>query len=123
MNKLNCLTAAFVFLILGSTSALASDCGYSRCWGAVAIGPGGAWGWSHSHGSEQAAVDSAQKGCQWNCDVIRTFYNTCGAISADDGGIWGFGWASTRNEAEGISMDYCLDGGYNCAVRVWACSH
>jgi hypothetical protein len=100
----------------------AGSCGYPYCWGAVAIGPGGAYGFSHSWASEQQAYDSAQTGCEWDCTVVQTFYNSCAAIAVADNGGWGWGYDSTRYAAESRAMSYCAEQGYNCRVRVWSCS-
>ncbi|WP_372884142.1 DUF4189 domain-containing protein [Shimia sp.] len=100
----------------------AGQCGYEQCWGAVGIGPGGAYGWAHSHASEGAAYNAAQRGCRGNCDQIRTFYNTCGAIARASNGGWGWGWASSRQAAENTALGYCREYGANCRVAVWACS-
>ncbi len=100
----------------------AGQCGYERCWGAVGIGPNGAYGWAHSHGSERAAYNAAQSGCRGNCDEIRTFYNTCGAMARASNGGWGWAWANSRQAAENSALGYCRDYGRNCRVVVWACS-
>jgi hypothetical protein len=102
--------------------AAAGQCGYEYCWGAVGIGPNGAYGWAHSHVSEEAAYNAAQSGCGWNCTNVRTFYNSCGAMAEADNGGWGWAWDRTRELAESAAISYCMDYGYNCRVVVWACS-
>ncbi len=116
------LVASYLCLAAGSVAA--GECGLEYCWGAVAIGPDGAWGYSHSQYSETDAINAVQgpDGCQGDCNVVQTFYNTCGALSEGSGGSWGFGWADTREAAEETSISYCEDHGSGCSVRVWACS-
>ena len=103
-------------------AAVAGQCGYQYCWGAVGIGPGGAWGYSYGQYSEQDAINTLQNECGWDCDTVRTFYNTCGAMASGSNGSWGFGWGGSRAIAEGNALDYCYQYGNNCQVRVWACS-
>jgi hypothetical protein len=117
------LFAAVALLLLSSvTQAAAGACGYDYCWGAVGVGANGAYGFSHGYGSENAAIQSAQSGCKGQCTNVRTFYNTCGAIAVADNGAWGFGWNNDQELSESIAMNYCMDGGYNCQIRVWSCS-
>ena len=116
-------------ILAGATVALgvagaasAGSCGYQNCWGAVAVGPNGAYGFSHSWGTEQQAYDTANSGCEWDCTITRTFYNSCAAIAVADNGGWGWSYASSRALAESNAMSYCMENGYNCRVRVWSCS-
>ncbi len=111
-----------VVLALVATPVWAGQCGYEYCWGAVGIGPGGAWGFAHSYSSESAAINSVNSECGGDCNNIRTFYNTCGALAEGSVGNWGFGWGATQTIAENNALNYCYQNGPNCAVRVWACS-
>ncbi len=105
------------------TPSLAGQCGYQQCWGAVGIGPGGAWGFSHSYPSEQQAYDRVVEECQWNCDVIQTFWDTCGSIASASNGAWGFATRLYRDDAQSAALDQCWQyGGNDCTVTVWACS-
>jgi len=103
-------------------AAQAGSCGYVYCWGAVMIGPGGAYGFSHSWASEQQAYDAALQGCQYNCTETYTFANACAAIALGTNGYVGWGEAQSRVGAESIAMGYCLEGAPNCRIQVWACS-
>jgi hypothetical protein len=116
------LAAAFAVLAAGATAVSAGSCGYDYCWGAVGIGTNGAYGWAHSYSNENDAYWSVQNSCQGNCETIKTFYNTCGAIATSPNGAWGWGWHDDLDTAKSIAMNYCMDNGYNCAPRVWACS-
>jgi len=107
---------------LASGAAGAGQCGYDYCWGAVGIGADGSWSWSTDNWSEDDAISNVQRECGYNCETIRTFYNTCGAMAQASNGGWGFGWANNRGQAEANAMDYCWAQGPNCQVRVWACS-
>ena len=83
--------AALAVAMVLAPAAHAGSCGYDYCWGAVGFGPNGAWGYSYGQFSEDEAVNVAQDGCGWNCTVVKTFYNTCGAIAVADNGGWGWG--------------------------------
>lgn len=114
--------AVMVSMSGGADVAVAGQCGYDYCWGAVGMGPGGAWGYSYGQYSESDAINVLQEECGWDCDTVRTFYNTCGALAEGNTGNWGFGWAGTRSQAENNALGYCSDYGGGCDVRVWACS-
>lgn len=101
---------------------MAGQCGYDYCWGAVGIGPGGAWGFSHSYISEQGAINAVQGECGGDCNNIRTFYNTCGAMAEGNSGNWGFGWGATQGIAESNALNFCYQNGPGCTVKVWSCS-
>jgi len=111
-----------ILIVWFPATARASECGQKFCWGAVAIGPDGAYGWSQGWNSEPGAINATQDGCKDRCMTFKTFYNTCGAISVADNGGWGWGWADTVKAAQKRASDYCADNGKNCAPRVWACS-
>ena len=115
---------AVVLVVLPTLAggAMAGDCGFAQCWGAVGIGPGGAWAYSYGKYSETDAVNALQGECEWDCDNVQTFYNTCGAIAEGSSGNWGFGWADTCVQAEENALGYCYQNGGGCSVRVWACS-
>jgi len=109
------------FAIALPTAALAGNCGYEYCWGAVGIGTNGEWGYSHSYSTESDAYARVQSECP-ECSQINTFYNTCGAMATGSNGAYGFGWAPTRYDAESNALGYCSDYGSNCQTVVWACS-
>ncbi|GAA6180550.1 MULTISPECIES: DUF4189 domain-containing protein [unclassified Shimia] len=122
MKMTRVFAATMTAAIFAGQSVLAGQCGYAYCWGAVAIGPNGAWGYSHSHYSEQNATHALQTECEWDCDNVHTFYNTCGAIAKAHAGNWGFGKGSTRQSAEYSALAYCSQYGDGCEVKVWSCS-
>jgi len=109
----------FVFPV---NRAEARHCGYQRCWGAVGFGPGGARAFSHSYRSERLAWRKANRGCRGDCTVIKTFYNSCGAIAAGSDNGWGWGYSTSKNRAIRLALKYCRRSSYNCRVRAWACS-
>lgn len=102
--------------------AQAGQCGYAYCWGAVAVGDYGAWGYAYGQPSDTAAANVAQSGCEGNCNILKTFYNSCAAIAVGNNGGWGWAYEKNRELAESSAMNYCMDYGRNCEVKVWACS-
>lgn len=105
-----------------SGAAFAGQYGYAKCWGAVGIGTGGNWAFSHSYSRESGAINRAQNECSGRCDNIKTFYNTCGAMAEGTSNAWGFGWAGTQWQAEQNALGYCQQYGNNCTISVWSCS-
>lgn len=121
MNKLK-MALMGVALIFSAGTAMAGQCGYDYCWGAVGVGPGNAWGFSHGYASEQQAWNAVQGECGGDCDNIHTFYNACGAIAMASDGSWGFDWGYSQGEAESKALGQCNRYGPDCSIRVWACS-
>ena len=123
MKGIRKIWGALAVALMTAGAAQAGQCGYEYCWGAVGTSANGHWGWATGQWSEQDAVNRVQAECGGNCDAIRTFYNTCGAMARASNGGWGFGWAPTRGQAETLSLQYCRNEGPNCRVLVWACSY
>lgn len=113
------LTLALPMALAGQ--AQAGSCGYSECWGAVGIGSGTLWGFSHGNISESDAIYYMQQNCP-QCDTYYTFYNACGAIAKAPDGSWGSGWGDTRALAEAYAKQTCSKYGNGCQTAVWACS-
>lgn len=124
MKPLNKAVLALVAgLMMQAGGAWAGSCGASECWGAVGVGPGGAWGYSHSWHSEAEAIDAAHEGCEWDCTDMFSFYNGCAAIAlTPDQQYYGRGFGWTRSDAEAEAYAACSAFGTGCAIRVWACS-
>lgn len=115
------LTIAIGLIFALSAPAFAA-CANGYCWGAVGIGPRGAWGNAYDYPSERAAANAVQSNCGGNCKVIKTFYNTCGAIAQGDNGGWGWAWAATADDAASSAIAYCVPNDRNCRVTTWACT-
>lgn len=108
---------------LGLAALLASVPAWSQTnWGAVVIGPGGAYGWAVNMATEWEAEQQALAGCEGYCTEGFTFYDTCGAIAVT-GDYWYFGTGFTQGIAEDEALDACeSDSGYACEIQVWACT-
>ena len=127
-NKMHIKPYSFTAIILAMLILFpvppseAGSCGYRKCWGAVGFGPNGAYGFSYSFPTQRQARNRASRGCRGGCTVIRTFYNSCGAIAAGEDNGWGWGYAASERQAKQIALNYCYQNSYNCNVRAWSCS-
>lgn len=113
--------AALMIGVLGASSnALA--------WGSLAIdsNQGSAYGYSYDYPTARDADARALKECGSGCTVVKNFATGCGAYAADQapgGTAYGWGTASTEQEAKNIALSYCRQyGGTNCIIRVWSCN-
>lgn len=115
--------AALTSLAAAPSVALA-NCQVGNCWGAVAYGPGGAWGYAVNYPTRDIAGRMAQRQCRGTCNHILTFQNSCGAYASGPSAYAHYGWgnASTRAQAEAIALQQCNIRGPGCAVRVWGCT-
>ena len=107
--------AAVLFLAFAAAPALAQD-----KYGAVAVGPNGAYGWAVDYDTEKGAADAALKECGNDCDGI-TFVNSCASIAlGSQAGAWGVG--DSRAEAERNALAECSKKSAGCAIKVWGCT-
>lgn len=115
--------AALMVGVLGvSSNALA--------WGSLAIdsNQGSAYGFSYNYPTAREADARALKECGGAdvCHIVKNFERGCGAYAADQspgGSAYGWGTASTEQEAKSIALNYCRQyGGTDCIVRVWSCN-
>jgi len=115
--------SALAALALAPSSAYAA-CQIGDCWGAVAYGPGGAWGYAVNYPTRAVAGRMAQRQCRGTCNHILTFQNSCGAYAAGPSAYQHYGWgnASTRGQAEAIAMQECSARGPYCQIKVWGCT-
>ncbi|MBI6630799.1 DUF4189 domain-containing protein [Pontibaca salina] len=122
MTHLNHLLAASIAWLAITGAASAGQCGYDYCWGAVAVGPHGATGFSYSHVTEKNAHQVAIEGCNGVCARVRTFYNACGAIASGRDGAWGWATGRTKLDAQSGALAQCGQHGKDCQIQVWSCS-
>lgn len=111
-----------IAVVVGAIGAGPQQAKAQELWGAVVVGPDGAYGWSSNQWTEQAAESLAMDYCQGQCTQGFTFYDSCGAISvAWDQAFMGHG--DTQEVAEAEALYAChieMDGG--CEIMVWACT-
>jgi hypothetical protein len=91
-----------------------------QLWGAVAYsGKTGAYGYAVDMKSKRDAEAEAFRQCGSDCDTIKTFRNTCGAIAVKPKHVVSDTGAS-REIAEMKALKKC--GGNECRIPVWACT-
>src|SRR5208282_5126138 len=96
-------------------------------YGAIAYGrTSGAWGSSHSWGSEAKAESVAMQNCAEHgddCEVMVWFKQKCGAVASGEGttAFWGLG--DSDGQARADAQSKCVNGGGKaCEVQVSQCS-
>jgi len=116
-----------VFLVLGLVLALNAPGSMARAqdaenWGAVAVGPWGAYGWAVDAASEAEAEAGALSGCDGQCTQKFSFHDTCGAIAiGGERAFWGTG--AEQSAAEQAALEACraqIEG--SCEAIVGACA-
>jgi hypothetical protein len=116
MAKLLALLA--LAFILAEAHAAASP--KKQLWGAIAYSSTtGAFGYAVDQPTKRSAEIAAFRQCSGDCDVIKTFRSTCGAIAdADRHFAWDTG--ASREIAEMKARKKC--GDRSCRTAVWACT-
>ena len=91
-----------------------------NAWGAIAYSSQtGAYGFAVDQPSKRSAESEAFRQCGADCDVIKTFRNTCGAVAQSrERYVWDTG--ASREIAEMKAQKRC--GGDSCRTLVWACT-
>jgi len=110
------LLALAVFAI----DAGAARYGKRQLWGAIAYNTKtGTYGFAVDRKTKREAETEAFSQCGSNCDLIKTFRDSCGVVAV--GGkrvVWDTG--ASREIAETKALRKC--GGDTCKIAVWACT-
>lgn len=122
--EMRALSLLFACLLIMAWSPSLAQSG--NIYGAIAYSPGtGAYGYSHNYRSrgqaEQAALGNCVRHAR-DCRVVVWFYNACGALASGRRNGWGHGFASTRQQAANIAMNYCRQNDQGCQLRQTVCS-
>ena len=104
---------------IAATSQTAETAGGQ--FGAIAVGPDGAWGVSWDHSSQADADQRALRECSDCRVVVRVIGPTCGAY-ATNGSAAGWALGATREVAELSSYGECSARGPGCSVLAYACN-
>ena len=97
----------------------------SNSYGAIAYSAdSGGIGYSEQFASRAQAEQRAKKECGKNdCEIAAWFYNSCGALAADDDGTWGGAQGGNEQRARQAAIARCIkEGGKNCKVIATQCS-
>lgn len=95
----------------------------STYWGAIAINRRtGHTGWSYDYSTESAAMSEALKGCEGDCEIGVSFYNSCAAIAHSAATRrYGDGWNdSSQGAAEKKALATC--GQKDCRILQSVCT-
>ncbi|MGE0733893.1 MAG: DUF4189 domain-containing protein [Alphaproteobacteria bacterium] len=91
-------------------------------WGAIAVGPRGAYGWAVDFPSRAAAEAAALRECGGTCTRKLSFSNACAAYATTPRMDYGWAVRQTREAAQLVAMQECSKYGQGCQIRVWGCT-
>ena|SRR6185437_12171660 len=97
----------------------------SNSYGAIAYSSeSGEIGYSEKFANRVQAEQRAKQECgKSDCEIAAWFYNSCGALAADDDGTWGSGQGGNEQRARQGAIARCVqEGGKNCKVIAAQCS-
>ena len=110
------LLALAVFAI----DAGAARAGKKQLWGSIAYNSKtGSYGFAVDRATKRDAETEAFRLCGANCNLVRSFRNSCGAVAARANRVASDTGAS-REIAETKALKKC--GGDTCKIAVWACT-
>ena len=110
------LLAVALTMLAGPASAQKTGKGL---WGAIAYSTKtGAYGYAVDYATKRAAETEAFRICGTNCDLVRSFRNSCAAVATREKRVASDTGAS-REIAQVKALRKCGD---QCKVAVWACT-
>ncbi len=117
MRILAVAAALFAFSVLANDVA-GARVGKRQLWGSIAYSSkSGAFGYAVDRKTKRDAEAEAFRQCG-DCDVIKTFRDSCGAIAQRPKKfVWETG--ASREIAERKALQKC---GGECRIAVWACT-
>jgi Domain of unknown function (DUF4189) len=118
MRSFAIATALLAFSVL-ATDVSGARLGKRQLWGAIAYNSkSGAFGYAVDLKTKREAETEAFRQCG-DCDVIKTFRDSCGAIAERPKKfVWETG--ASREIVERKVLQKC--GGAECKIVVWACT-
>lgn len=116
-------TAALAALLCCSVfaaDAMGARAVKKQLWGAIAYSSKtGAYGYAVDKKAKRDAEAEAFRQCGADCNVIKSFRNSCGAVAERDR-RFSFSLGATRQIAEQKALEKCASGA--CKIAVWACT-
>ena len=97
----------------------------SQSYGAIAYSASsGAYGYSEKYANRTQAESRAKQECgKSDCEIAAWYFNSCGALAADDDGHWGGAQGGNEEGARRAASARCeKEGGRNCRVIATQCS-
>ncbi len=114
------IAAALLAFCVLATDAAGARAGKRQLWGSIAYSSKtGSYGFAVDRTTRRDAETEAFRLCGANCDLVRTFRNSCGAVAARPNRVASDTGAS-REIAEAKALKKC--GGGECKIAVWACT-
>jgi hypothetical protein len=120
------IAAALLAFCVLATDAAGARVGKRQLWGSIAYNSkSGIFGYAVDLKTKREAEAEAFRQCG-DCDVIKTFRDSCGAIADKPKKITDkakkFAWetGASREIAERKALSKC--GGSGCKIVVWACT-
>ena len=118
MQRITVVGLLVAFALL-SVDATAARYGKRQLWGSIAYSTRtGAYSYAVDRKTKREAEAEAFRICGTNCDLLRTFRDSCGAVAARPKRVASDTGAS-REIAEAKALRKCGD---NCKIAVWACT-
>jgi len=114
------IAAAMLVFAALATDAAGARVGKRQLWGSIAYNTkSGSYGYAVDRRTRRDAETEAFRLCGANCDLVRTFRDSCGAVAARPKRVASDTGAS-REIAEAKALKKC--GGGECKIAVWACT-
>lgn len=119
--SIKCVTVVAA-VILGAGASAAGE------FGALAVSPDGAWGYSYGYDDPDGAKRRAQAECDRHargCSVVTLFETVCVTVVRNERGQAHVTWAGGQTQAvrAGQALDACRRrGGLDCRVLVEFCT-
>jgi len=114
------LVGLLVAFALLSVDAAGARVGKRQLWGSIAYNTqSGSYGYAVDRRTRRDAETEAFRLCGANCDLVRTFRDSCGAVAARPKRVASDTGAS-REIAEAKALKKCGRG--ECKIAVWACT-
>ncbi len=113
------IAAALLAFSILANDAAGARVGKRQLWGSIAYNSkSGVFGYAVDRKTKRDAETEAFRQCG-DCDVIKTFRDSCGAIAQRPKKfVWETG--ASREIAERKALQRC--GGAECKIAVWACT-
>ena len=114
------IAAALLAFSALATDASGARAGKKQLWGSIAYNSKtGSYGFAVDRATKRDAETEAFRLCGANCNLVRSFRNSCGAVAARPNRVASDTGAS-REIAETKALKKC--GAAECRIAVWACT-
>lgn len=91
-------------------------------WGAVALGPGGAYGFALHTDTGSDAERAARAACHSACTRVLAFHDGCGAVAMGRKGVGAWAFGASADEARQHAIELCTLDAEGCRIRAQGCT-